>query len=128
MKQTMNLKPQVAKVSIPLPVSPVWGDVADSGQPVTAVVFECTEAAYSYPYHTLSRWVLTPGTSETLRVQAGEDEVTIQGRNLKSISDALASARLRTLRAICTRYDTPNDEVVVSRISVETQLPPGHSI
>lgn len=116
----MSLKPQSDKVPMPLPVSPVWGELADAGQTVSVVVFVCADAAYTYPYHTLSRWVWAPGATDTLRVQAGEDEVTIHGRNLHAIGDALGSARLRVLRATNERYETQPDAVVVSRISVET--------
>ena len=115
----MSLKPQSDKVPRPSAISPAWGELADAGHPVTAVVFECADATYSYPYHILSRWVLTHGSTDTLCVQAGDDEVTIQGRCLKSISDALGSTRLRVLRASTERYSEA-DDVVVSRISVKS--------
>jgi len=63
--------------------------------------------------------VLAHGTTDTLRIQASADEVTIQGRNLKAISDALGSALLRALRASNDRYLDQKDAVVVSRICVE---------
>lgn len=121
----MSLKPQSDKVPMSLPISPVWGELADAGQPVTVVVFECAEAAYSYPYHTLSRWVLSQGATETLRIQAGVDEVTIHGRNLKLISEALGSARLRVLRATNDRYYEPTEVVGITGIGVETRSPIG---
>ena len=83
------------------------------------MVFVCADATYTYPYHTISRWVLTPSATDTLRVHAGEDEVTIRGRNLHAICYALGTARLRVLRATNDRYQTQPDAVFVSRISVE---------
>jgi len=115
----MSLKPQSDKVPILAPVAPVWGELADPGQPVTAVVFECGDTTYTYPYHTLSRWILTRGTTDILRVQTGEDEVTIHGRNLFFISQALGHARLLVLRTAQERYSESTDAVSVTRIEVE---------
>ena len=116
----MSLKPHSDKVPMPSPISPIWGELVDAGQSATVVVFECAEAIYTYPYHTLSRWVLVQGAAATLRVQAGKDEVTIRGRNLNAICDALGNARLRVLRATNDRYQNQTDAVVISRITVET--------
>lgn len=115
----MSLKPQSDKIPQPLPSSPTWGELADTDQPVSVVVFECAATMYSYPYHTLSRWVLTVAPTATLRIRAGGDEVTIHGRNLKSISDALNSSRLKVIRETTGRY-LHDQEVVVNRISVTT--------
>ncbi len=117
----MNLKPQSIKATLPSLAAPSWGELADEGQPVSVVVFECSEAIYSYPYHTLSRWVLAPGASDTLRIKAGGDEVTIEGRNLRVVGDALCSARLRLLRVANDRYDVAKEAVVISRIRFENK-------
>jgi len=115
----MNLKPQSIKATLPSLAAPSWGELADEGQPVSVVVFECGEAVYSYPYHTLARWVLAPGAVDLLRIQVGKDEITIHGRNLTPISQALGHARLRVLRATPERYTETTDMIIVSRISIK---------
>ncbi|MBI5769612.1 MAG: hypothetical protein HZA93_17685 [Verrucomicrobia bacterium] len=118
----MTLKPQSTKVTLPSLTAPSWGELADDGQPVSVVVFECGETVYSYPYHTLARWVLTPGAVDLLRIQAGKDEINIHGRNLTLISQALGHARLRVLRATPERYAEATNMIFVSRISVEPNV------
>jgi len=115
----MNLKTQSDKAPILLPPSPAWGELADAGQTETVVAFECTDAVYTYPYHTLARWVLESGKTDILCVRAYEDEVTIRGRNLKAIGDALGSARLRVLRVTNVRYLDSKDTILVDRIDIE---------
>ena len=115
----MTLKTQSDKAPMLLPTSPAWGELADAGQTEAVVAFECSDAVYTYPYHTLARWVLESGETDILCVRAGEDEVRIHGRNLKAIGDALGSARLRVLRVTNVRYHDAKDSISVGRIDIK---------
>ena len=115
----MTLKPQLDKTPVLVTPPPAWGDLAEPGEPVGVIRFECEDGEYSYPYHALSRWVLQRGTSECLVVQAGPDRLTVRGRNLRVIRDELDAGRLEVLRANIGRYAPSRGGTVVITIDVE---------
>lgn len=116
----MTLKPQLDKTPVPVTPPPAWGDLAEPGEPVGVIRFECEDGAYSYPYHALSRWVLQAGEPECLVVEAGQDRLTIRGRNLDVVRDVLDTGRLRVMRVVKDRYVNAPRETVVVQVKVET--------
>jgi len=112
----MNLKPQPDKPTVALPNPPTWGVLAQDGEPVSSMRFECAVASYSYPYHRLDRWIFHPGDPERLIVQAGKDTITICGRELVSVRDALENGRLRVLRSAGERYLLTKTGTVIADI------------
>lgn len=117
----MNLKPQLDKTPVTLPPSPAWGDLAEPGEPVGVIRFECEDGAYSYPYHVLAQWVLQGSAPETLVIHAGSDRVIVRGRQLDKIRNALDSGRLQVVRCTNERYIDSEVNPVVERIEVESK-------
>lgn len=117
----MSLKAQSDRPAVVVTVPPKWGILAEAGETVSSVRFECADGAYSYPYHTLSRWVLEGSMPEILVIRAGSDRVIVCGRQLEQIRDALDSGRLRVVRCTNERYGNGNVSTVVERIVVEPE-------
>ncbi len=119
----MTLKPQLDKTPLAVTPPPAWGELAEPGESVGVIRFECEDEAYSYPYHTLSRWVLQARHPECLVVQAGTDRLTVRGRDLEVVRDAMDAGRLRVLRAVKDRYGTAAQGTIVTHLKVETLKP-----
>jgi hypothetical protein len=56
-----------------------------------------SEKTHSYPYRVISSWHWTDGASEELRIEAGPDQVTIKGRGLERVVEALDRGTLEIL-------------------------------
>ncbi|OAM91122.1 hypothetical protein AW736_04935 [Termitidicoccus mucosus] len=78
---------------------PVWGRLADENRTAIVVRFVLPDRTVSLPYHTLVRWELSIGESETLAIQAAGVLVTVRGRLLAVLRDGLDQARLEQVRA-----------------------------
>jgi hypothetical protein len=61
--------------------------------------FILSDRTVSFPYHSLVRWELALGETETLVVQSGQIVVTVRGRHLGPLRDGLDAARLEQVRA-----------------------------
>lgn len=116
----MSLKPQPDRKPPELPPAPAWGELADAGEAVGVIRIECTAGDYSFPYHVLSRWALHAGPPESLVIQAGKDTVTVHGRQLSAVRDALETGRLRVLRATSQRYSPVRSGPEISALIIET--------
>lgn len=114
----MTLKPQLDKTPVLVTPPPAWGDVAEPGESVGVIRFECDDGAYSYPHHALSRWVLQAGQRECLLIDAGKDRVTVLGRGLGVVRNELDAGRLRVLRAVEERYANSQAGAIVTHVSV----------
>jgi hypothetical protein len=119
----MSLKPQPDRPAIAAPTPTSWGILAEPGEAVSSIRFECADGAYSYPYHTLARWVLQSMPPETLVIHANNDSITIHGRQLATIRDALDAGRIRVLRLPAERYAESKLGPVVTLLSVEPMKP-----
>ena len=115
----MSLKPQSDRPAVVVPASPRWGIVAEPSETVNSIRFECADGAYSYPYHTLTRWVLLAGQPEQLVIEAGPDKVTVCGRELEGVRDGLDAGRLRVVRAVEERYRDIEGGAIVTQLKVE---------
>lgn len=81
-----------------------WGRINPEPQSV-AVLRLCkktspsSEETHSYPYRALSCWHWRGGvTDETLEIEAGSDLVTVTGRGLERLVEALDRSALELLR------------------------------
>lgn len=78
------------------------------------------EQTHSYPYRVLSSWHWTDGAPEELRIEASADQVTVRGRGLERIVEALDQGTLEILCEI--PGDLPPSEehaVWITAISIE---------
>lgn len=115
----MSLKPQPDRPAIAAPAPPAWGILAEPGEAVSSIRFECADGAYSYPYHTLARWVLQSMPAETLVIHANKDSIMVHGRQLATIRDALDAGRIRVLRLADERYAESKPGPIVTVLRVE---------
>ena len=99
-----------------------WGRINPEPESV-AVLRLCkkrppsSEETYSYPYRVLSSWHWWGGGGEEeLKIEAGSDRVTVKGRGLDRLIEALDCATLEILR------EAPSDGFAESenRISVSS--------
>jgi hypothetical protein len=78
---------------------------------------------HSYPFRMLSSWHWTqePG-EEQLRIKAATDLITVKGRGLERIVEALDRG---TLELLCEEADLPKDDtriISISRIEIESPI------
>lgn len=83
----------------PIHTPPAWGRLSDEGRTAVVVRVVLVDRTVSFPYHTLVRWELSVGETETLAIQAGGVLVTVRGRHLAPLRDGLDQARLEQVRA-----------------------------
>jgi hypothetical protein len=117
----MALKHLAHKPPVPLPAAPAWGVVATDDESPGVLRLECAERTESLPYHTLTRWTLKPGAEDVLTVHAGSLVVTVRGRELAPVRDALDTGRLVSLRATEGRYLTLKSGPVVTGIMLSSE-------
>lgn len=78
-----------------------WGRINPGSPSFDVLRFSQREnRTHSYPYRVLSSWHWTDGPVEELRIEAGADLVTIRGRGLDRIVEALDRGVLAILREI----------------------------
>jgi hypothetical protein len=82
-----------------------WGRINPEPQSVVALrlckrISHSKEETHSYPYRVLSSWRWSSGTpdEEELKIEAGTDLITVRGRGLDRIVDALDAGSLEILR------------------------------
>jgi hypothetical protein len=115
----MALKYLAHKPPAPLPAAPAWGIISDDGEPPGVLRLEWQDRSESIPYHTLTRWSLESGDSDTLVIIAGGVTVTVRGRELVAVRDALDTGRLACLRAVGARYALARTGTVITEITVK---------
>ena len=126
----MSLKPKKSQT----PSEPVnrkdelhgpWGRI--NPEPQSAVVLRlckkpspATEESYSYPYRVLSSWHWRGGVSEEeLKIEASTDLITVKGRRLDRLVEALDQTALEILREV--RENSPaesENSIWVSSIAI----------
>ena len=78
-----------------------WGKINPTSSGFDVVRFcqreRGAEKTHSYPYRVISSWHWTDGDTEELRIVTGADEVTIKGRGLDRIVEALDRGALEVL-------------------------------
>jgi hypothetical protein len=98
-----------------------WGEI--NPEPQSVVVLRLckktspyTEETHSYPYRALSCWHWRGGVAdETLEIEAGSDLVTVKGRGLDRLVEALD---LGTLKILCEGPVSEKEPVRISSIMI----------
>lgn len=88
---------------IPPPPPLPWGRLTDEGRLAAVVRFVTPQQTASWPVHGLIRWVWTPGEAESLVVHASGATITMIGRKLDVVRDALDSGRLQQVQVMTER-------------------------
>ena len=118
--------PPIAK---PDPWSGPWGKINPSPQSAQTVrlckgVSSSAEESFSYPYRSLSSWQWRRDLQrEELRIEAGPDAITIRGKGLSRLVDALDTGALETVRerSSATEASLENTILVESLIIEKTK-------
>ena len=109
----------------PLPAPPAWGRLADEGRKVAVVRFVLPDRTISIPYGNLTRWELQTGDAQTLTLHTTGGRLTIRGRDLETLRDALDNARLESVRARGDRPAAPGrGEPWIRSIAPESPVEP----
>ena len=75
---------------------------------------------YSYPYRSLSRWKYRKSySSEEILLQAVTDTVTITGRNLEKLVEALDHGKLDLVREMGEGDSMSSSPIIVQSIAVK---------
>jgi hypothetical protein len=105
-----------------------WGRINPEPQAVTVLrickkTSASTEETYSYPYRVLSSWHWRSGIGgEELRIEAGSDLVTVKGRGLDRIVEALEQNSLEFLSEVSQEAPAPEESpigvssIVITRV------------
>ena len=125
----MSLKPKNPQIlSEPLPIkdelSGPWGRISADPQAVVALrlcqkTSSSTEETHSYPYRVLSSWHWRSGKEEELKIEAGSDLLTVKGRGLDRVVEALDRNTLEILREVPDDTSDVNEHSIrISAITV----------
>lgn len=115
----MSIKQHPDKAPVLPPTPPAWGLLAAKGDAAAAVRFVTGSGSVSFPYHTLSRWELSTGATDRLVVRAGREQVTLTGRSLATLRDALDEGILLQVRVSPARYAEVRSGIMVTSIAIE---------
>ena len=105
---------------IPPPPPLPWGRLVDEGKFATVIRFVTPQQTASWPVHGLTRWVWTPGESECLVVHAAGATITVTGRKLDVLRDALDAGRLQQVQVMTARMGSPEAGPFVRGITIAT--------
>lgn len=106
-----------------------WGRINPTSSGFDVVRFcqrpeRSSEKTHSYPYRVISSWHWTDGASEELRIEASADQVTIKGRGLERIVEALDRGTLEVLCEVPGQVPTSEEYAVwITAISIEGKQP-----
>ena len=94
--------------------------VVVSVNPITAVRFELAEKTVCCPLFGIARWEWSNVGEEKLIIDLAKDRVTVTGRGLASVLDALDAGRLQVLReSPPARMPVQDDQPRVAEIKIE---------
>lgn len=103
---------------IPPPPPLPWGRLVDEGKLAAVVRFVTPQQTVSWPMHGLIRWIWTPGETESLVVHAAGATITVTGRKLDVVRDALDAGRLQQLQMMTERRGSTGAEPFVRGIAI----------
>ena len=105
-----------------------WGRINPTSETFDVVRF-CqgtsgrTLKTHSYPFRVISSWHWTQETDEEqVRIKAGADLITVRGRGLERIVEALDRG---TLELVCEESDLPDQSsrsISIFKIEIESSL------
>ena len=95
-----------------------WGVLTDNGETAQVVRFVVRDRSVSFPFHAFKRWEFAPGATDTLTIRIEQEIVTVQGRGLAVVRDALDAGELLVLRVRVGRLPPASaDETTVTGIT-----------
>ena len=104
--------------SAPPPRVRSWGVLTEDEETAQVVRFVVADRSVSFPFHAFRRWEFNPGTTDNLTIRIEEEIVTVQGRGLAAVRDALDAGALLVLRVKPGRVPSaPTDETTVTGIT-----------
>ena len=113
-------------VSKPDPWSGLWGKINPSSQSAQTLrlckgASSTAEESFSYPYRSLSSWQWRRELQEEeLKIEAGPDAITIRGKGLIRLVDALDTGALETVReSSSTTALSLENTIVVESLMIE---------
>jgi len=113
-------------VSKPDPWSGPWGKINPSSQSAQTLrlckgASSTAEESFSYPYRSLSSWQWRRELQEEeLKIEAGPDAITIRGKGLIRLVDALDTGALETVReSSSTTALSLENTIVVESLMIE---------
>lgn len=115
----MSIKQHPDKEPVLPPAPPSWGLLAAKGDLAAAVRFIIGNRTVSYPCHALSRWELSAGNADSLVIWTGKDQVTVTGRKLAALRDALDDGVLLQVKISAARYADVRTGPMVTAITIE---------
>jgi hypothetical protein len=79
-----------------------WGSIASEPQSVETLCIQIEEVVgkpriYYYPYRTIGKWNWQLDDPETLEIQIGGIQLSISGKRLRRLADALNLGQLRLI-------------------------------
>ena len=102
-----------------------WGRINPEPQSVVVLrlckkTSPSTEETHSYPYRALSCWHWRGGVAdETLEIEAGSDLVTVKGRDLDRLVEALDLGTLEILKErVSSKGGTIEDSIQIFSINI----------
>ena len=106
------------KPLVPAP-PPTWGEVTTDDEKAKVVRFVLVDRVVTFPVSELKRWEHIAGEPEVLCINAGKEQVVIEGSELGAICAALDLKRLCEVRVNHERSKArPGPRV--RRIAIET--------
>ena len=87
-----------------------WGVLTEDEETAQVVRFVVGDRSVSFPFHSFKRWEFNPGTTDTLAIRIEEEIVTVQGRGLAAVRDALDAGALLILRVKPGRLPSASSE------------------
>ncbi len=106
------------KLLVPRPPPP-WGEIAPEGRTAAVVRFILPDRVVAYPHGELKRWEHAAGEPEMLTINAGKEQVVVEGRDLAAIRTALDLGRLCELRPTFNGKTGSRPGPQVRRIAIE---------
>jgi hypothetical protein len=83
-----------------------------------------SEKTHSYPYRVISSWHWTDCAPEELRIETGADQVTVKGRGLERIVEALDRGTLEVLSEVPGEMPPVEEHAIwITTINVEGLQP-----
>lgn len=105
---------------IPPPPPLPWGKLVDEGRLASVIRFVTPQQTVSWPMHGLLRWTWTPGDPESLVIHASGATITLNGRKLEAIRDALDAGRLQQVQVMTERGSSTAPGPFIRGIAIAT--------
>jgi len=102
----------------PLPPPPPWGRLTDEGKFATVIRFVTADGTFSWPCHGLIRWEWKSGEAQSLTIYAAGASITVTGRRLDVLRDALDAGRLERVQLMTDRTLGSDTEPQVRGITI----------